>query len=214
MTGHQPGLAGASTIQATAMRQPTPTTRGSGPVTCCGYHRARCLFGQPHTWTTWYQDGQLQRTRDTYHCHACGGVCIAEEEPTALALAAHLGAMHGAAGLRPYGQLDAGGDALLLIALAQTEPVKQANRLARWALIAVYQDAHDTASTMLAALYDAAAGNRDRAAYCPDCRSHPAELCDDDADRLARADEYDRLAAHLAARWGPAGPLAWLTGGA
>jgi len=70
---------------------------------------------------------------------------------------------------------------------------------------------HDIAGTMLAALDDAASGIRDRAAYCPDCGSHPADLCDGDADRLARADEYDRLAAQLPARCGLS---ALLTGGA
>jgi len=73
---------------------------------------------------------------------------------------------------------------------------------------------HDIAGTMLAALDDAASGIRDRAAYCPDCGSHPAHLCDGDADRLARADEYDLLAAQLPARFGPPAPPASLTGGA
>ena len=73
---------------------------------------------------------------------------------------------------------------------------------------------HDIACTLLAALDDAAAGIRDRAAYCPHCGSHPAELCDGDAGRLARAEDYDRLATQLAARCGPPGPLALLTGGA
>jgi hypothetical protein len=58
--------------------------RGSGPVTCsephCRGHRARCLFGRQHTWQTWYENGRLMRTGDTYHCLDCGGVCIGEED--------------------------------------------------------------------------------------------------------------------------------------
>ncbi len=63
--------------------QPTPT-RGSGPVECseagCHGHRARCLFGRPHLWSTWYENGRLMRTDDTYHCFDCGGVCVGDEE--------------------------------------------------------------------------------------------------------------------------------------
>lgn len=55
----------------------------------------------------------------------------------------------------------------------------------------------DQAATVLAALEDASEGIRQRAAYCPACRRHPADLCEEDADRLARADAYDRLAAKL-----------------
>jgi len=58
---------------------PTPT-RGSGPVHCCGGHRERCLFGRQHIWTTWYENGKLQRTQDTFHCYDCGGVCTGDEE--------------------------------------------------------------------------------------------------------------------------------------
>jgi hypothetical protein len=62
--------------------QPTPT-RGSGPVDCtderCHGHRDRCTFGRPHQWSTWFENGQLMRTEDTYHCHACGGVCVGDE---------------------------------------------------------------------------------------------------------------------------------------
>ncbi len=55
--------------------------RGAGPVECCGYHRKRCLIGHAHAWARpWYRDGKLQRTNDTWHCHHCGGVCIAEED--------------------------------------------------------------------------------------------------------------------------------------
>lgn len=45
----------------------------------CTSHRARCQFGRPHVWSTWYANGQLVRTADTYHCHNCGGVCIGDE---------------------------------------------------------------------------------------------------------------------------------------
>jgi hypothetical protein len=54
--------------------------RGSGQVHCCGGHRERCLFGQQHRWSTWFRDGRLQRTTQTYHCDMCGGVCTAEEQ--------------------------------------------------------------------------------------------------------------------------------------
>lgn len=66
----------------TAMREvPTPR-RGSGEVTCCGGHRDRCRFGQMHSWSTWYENGKLQRTADTFHCHVCDGVCTGDEEET------------------------------------------------------------------------------------------------------------------------------------
>jgi hypothetical protein len=55
----------------------------------------------------------------------------------------------------------------------------------------------DETMTVLAALDDASEGIRERAAYCPACRSHPASLCDEDADRLSRAEAYDHLAARL-----------------
>jgi hypothetical protein len=55
----------------------------------------------------------------------------------------------------------------------------------------------DQAAIVLSSLEDASEGIRERAAHCPACRSHPADLCDEDADRLARADAYDRLAAKL-----------------
>lgn len=59
-------------------------TRGSGPVVCsdsrCHGHRARCLFGDIHVWATWYENGKLMRTADTYHCYKCGGVCIGDED--------------------------------------------------------------------------------------------------------------------------------------
>ncbi len=63
---------------------PAPS-RGAGPVTCCGGHRQRCLFGREHAWFTWYQDGRLQRTTSTVRCDRCGGVCTAEEEAGAQA---------------------------------------------------------------------------------------------------------------------------------
>lgn len=52
-------------------------------------------------------------------------------------------------------------------------------------------------ATVLAALEDASESIRERAACCPACASHPADLCDEDADRLTRADTYDQLAAKL-----------------
>jgi hypothetical protein len=53
------------------------------------------------------------------------------------------------------------------------------------------------AAIVLSALEDASEGIRERAAYCPACRSHPAELCEEDAERLSRADAYDHLADRL-----------------
>jgi hypothetical protein len=53
------------------------------------------------------------------------------------------------------------------------------------------------AATVLSALEDASEGIRERAAYCPACASHPADLCEEDADRLSRAETYDHLAARL-----------------
>jgi hypothetical protein len=55
----------------------------------------------------------------------------------------------------------------------------------------------DQAATVLAALEDAAEGIRERAAYCSACRTHPADLCDETADQLRRAEAYDALAARL-----------------
>jgi hypothetical protein len=55
----------------------------------------------------------------------------------------------------------------------------------------------DQAAVVLSALDDASEGIRERAAYCPACRSHPAALCDEDAARLSRAEAYDHLAARL-----------------
>jgi hypothetical protein len=55
----------------------------------------------------------------------------------------------------------------------------------------------DQAATVMAALDDASEGIRERAAWCPACRAHPAALCDEDADRLTRAEAYDHLAAQL-----------------
>ena len=66
------------------MREVLTPKRGSGPVICddlaCRGHRQRCLFGRQHVWSTWYEDGKLQRTRLTFHCFDCGGVCTAEED--------------------------------------------------------------------------------------------------------------------------------------
>ena len=53
------------------------------------------------------------------------------------------------------------------------------------------------AATVLAALDDASGSIRDRAAYCPACAAHPADLCDECAHRLAHAEAYDLLAATL-----------------
>lgn len=55
----------------------------------------------------------------------------------------------------------------------------------------------DQAATVIAALDDASEGIRERAAWCPACKAHPAALCDEDADRLSRAEAYDHLAAQL-----------------
>jgi hypothetical protein len=33
-----------------------------------------------HSWSSWYENGKLQRTPVTFHCYDCGGVCIAEED--------------------------------------------------------------------------------------------------------------------------------------
>jgi hypothetical protein len=62
------------------MREVPAPTRGSGPVHCCGGHRERCIFGHAHVWGTWYENGKLQRTPDTFYCHWCDGVCTADEE--------------------------------------------------------------------------------------------------------------------------------------
>jgi hypothetical protein len=68
----------------TGLREVPEPTRGSGPVTCdvptCRGHRQRCLFGRMHSWSVWYEDAKLQRTRQTFHCWDCGGICTAEEE--------------------------------------------------------------------------------------------------------------------------------------
>jgi hypothetical protein len=57
---------------------------------------------------------------------------------------------------------------------------------------------NDQAATVLAALDFAAEYRRYRASLtCAACAVHPAELCEDHATDLDRADEYDRLAAKL-----------------
>jgi len=62
------------------MREAQEPARGSGKTDCCGSHRERCLFGRQHTWSRpWFENGRVQRLATTYHCHACGGVCTAEE---------------------------------------------------------------------------------------------------------------------------------------
>lgn len=69
-------------MTAELAKQPIPV-RGSGQVQCsderCHGHRARCLFGHPHQWSTWFENGRLMRTEDTYHCQTCGGVCVGDE---------------------------------------------------------------------------------------------------------------------------------------
>jgi hypothetical protein len=55
----------------------------------------------------------------------------------------------------------------------------------------------DQAVLVLSALEDASDGIRERAAYCPACAAHPADLCDECSDRLADAEVYDALAAQL-----------------
>jgi hypothetical protein len=62
-----------------AMREVKAPTRGSGPVNCCGGHRDKCNFGRCHSWSTWYENGRLQRTPITFHCHICDGVCTGDE---------------------------------------------------------------------------------------------------------------------------------------
>ena len=54
-------------------------TRGSGGSDCCGGHRKKCRFGREHSWSVWYRNGSLVRSRDTWHCLTCEGVCTAEE---------------------------------------------------------------------------------------------------------------------------------------
>lgn len=66
----------AFVVRLAAVPEPV---RGSGATVCCGGHRDRCQFGRPHTWATWYQNGHLMRTGDTFRCHGCGGVCTADE---------------------------------------------------------------------------------------------------------------------------------------
>lgn len=56
--------------------------KGSGPVSCCGGHRSRCLFGRMHSWFQWFEQGRLVRTAETHRCVDCGGVCTAEEQGT------------------------------------------------------------------------------------------------------------------------------------
>lgn len=80
-------LTGHNSHMETMAEQPTPT-RGSGPVECddprCHGHRAQCIFGRDHRWYTWFQDGQLMRTEDTFYCVNCGGVCVGDEPESAV----------------------------------------------------------------------------------------------------------------------------------
>jgi hypothetical protein len=55
----------------------------------------------------------------------------------------------------------------------------------------------DQAALVLAALEEAAGTAREIAAHCPDCDTAPASLCDSCDARLARAAEFDHLAANL-----------------
>lgn len=68
----------STTEHATPREVPAPV-RGSGPVTCCGGHRERCIISHGHVWGTWYENGRLQRTSETLYCHRCDGVCTADE---------------------------------------------------------------------------------------------------------------------------------------
>jgi hypothetical protein len=52
---------------------------------------------------------------------------------------------------------------------------------------------HAEVQTVLSALKDGADYKRGRAAACPDCDAHPADLCGTCEWRLARADEYDAV---------------------
>jgi len=55
------------------------------------------------------------------------------------------------------------------------------------------------AALVLAALGDAAAARRERAAaYCYECAGHPAGACDEHLDDLDAAEAYETLAAGLA----------------
>ena len=53
--------------------------KGSGGTCACDMHREKCLFGRQHSWSSWYENGRLMRTRTTFHCWVCGGVCTSEE---------------------------------------------------------------------------------------------------------------------------------------
>jgi hypothetical protein len=55
----------------------------------------------------------------------------------------------------------------------------------------------DQAATVTAALDDAVAGIRDRAAHCGECAASPADLCDGCSERLLRVELYAELAAAL-----------------
>ena len=55
----------------------------------------------------------------------------------------------------------------------------------------------DQAALVLSALEEAAGAAREIAAHCPDCDTAPASLCETCDARLARAAEYDHLAARL-----------------
>jgi hypothetical protein len=49
-------------------------------------------------------------------------------------------------------------------------------------------------TAVLGACEEASSGLREQAAYCPGCRAQEGGRCAEDADRLARAEEYDLLA--------------------
>lgn len=69
----------------TSTLAPVPVpTKGSGPIQCsepqCTGHREKCLFGREHwSWATWYDNGKLMRTENTYQCWDCKGVCTGDE---------------------------------------------------------------------------------------------------------------------------------------
>lgn len=56
----------------------------------------------------------------------------------------------------------------------------------------------DAQAVTLSALEDAARAIRQQAALCLVCETHPAQLCEEHADQLRRAEAYDALAGRLA----------------
>jgi hypothetical protein len=68
------------------------------------------------------------------------------------------------------------------------------------------------ATTVLAALDDAAALRREVTAWCPDCRTTLTGLCEGHRASLEAADSYDRLRWQLEARAPAAHPAEWQAG--